>query len=304
MSEQQALSGRTVIVTGAANGMGRVMIRALAAAGARAAAVDLDAAGLDRLADEPVFAGRLRKIAADVSKAEDCRDAVADALAAFGSLDILVNCAGISMAHAAAHKQARIKFFDADADGWRRIIMINCVGAFLMARFAAPAMIARGWGRIINVTTSFDTMLAAGLSAYGASKAALEASCVAWSKDLEGTGVSVNILVPGGPTDTPEFFLPDIRARLRCSIPRSWQHRSYGWRRRNPTASAQAASSPATGTRNSRRPRPPHACACLPRGLPWRRTPLRPAAMRCDTKSIAFTGRARRRPPAQARQTG
>ncbi len=208
MSEQQALSGRTVIVTGAANGMGRVMIRALAAAGARAAAVDLDAAGLDRLADEPVFAGRLRKIAADVSKAEDCRDAVADALAAFGSLDVLVNCAGISMAHAAAHKQARIKFFDADAEGWRRIIMINCVGAFLMARFAVPTMIARGWGRIINVTTSFDTMLAAGLSAYGASKAALEASCVAWSKDLEGTGVSVNILVPGGPTDTPGFFPP------------------------------------------------------------------------------------------------
>jgi 3-oxoacyl-[acyl-carrier protein] reductase len=71
-------------------------------------------------------------------------------------------------------------------------------------------MIARGWGRIINVTTSFDTMIAAGLSAYGAAKAALEASCVAWSKDLEGTGVSVNVLVPGGPTDTPGFFPPDL----------------------------------------------------------------------------------------------
>ncbi len=93
-----------------------------------------------------------------------------------------------------------------DVQGWQRILAINCIGAFLMARFAAGPMIERGWGRIINVTTSFDTMLAAGFSAYGASKAALEASCASWAKDLEGTGVTVNILVPGGPTDTPGFF--------------------------------------------------------------------------------------------------
>ena len=53
-------------------------------------------------------------------------------------------------------------------------------------------------------------MLAAGLSAYGASKAALEASCVTWAKDLDGTGVTVNVLVPGGPTDTPGFFPPGM----------------------------------------------------------------------------------------------
>jgi NAD(P)-dependent dehydrogenase (short-subunit alcohol dehydrogenase family) len=188
--------------------MGRVMARALAAAGAKVAAVDVDAGGLDRLSSESVFAGRLHKVAADVSRALDCRNAVADVLGTFGSLDVLINCAGISMSHAAADGRARVKFFEADADGWQRIVTINCVGAFLMARFAAPAMIERGWGRIINVTTSFDTMLAAGLSAYGASKAALEASCVVWSRDLEGTGVTVNILVPGGPTDTPGFFPP------------------------------------------------------------------------------------------------
>jgi 3-oxoacyl-[acyl-carrier protein] reductase len=101
-------------------------------------------------------------------------------------------------------------FFEADPTGWQRIIATNCIGAFLMARFAAPGMVARGWGRIINVTTSFDTMLAAGLSAYGAAKAALEASCVSWAKDLDGTGVTVNVLVPGGPTDTPGFFPPGM----------------------------------------------------------------------------------------------
>src|SRR5207253_7654247 len=68
-----------------------------------------------------------------------------------------------------------------------------------------------GWPRVQFdgcVATSFDTMLACGLSAYGASKAALEANCVSFAKDLEGTGVTVNILVPGGPTDTPGFFPP------------------------------------------------------------------------------------------------
>jgi NAD(P)-dependent dehydrogenase (short-subunit alcohol dehydrogenase family) len=208
MAAHQLLDGRAAIVTGAASGMGRVMARALAAAGSRVAALDIDTAGLDRLAAEPVFAGKFLAIAADVSKAADCRGAVRRAVETFGALDILINCAGVSMSTAAGDKEARIKFFDADAEGWQRILAINCIGAFLMARFAAEPMIKRGWGRIINVTTSFDTMLAAGLSAYGASKAGLEAMSVAWSKDLEGTGVTVNVLVPGGPTDTPGFFPP------------------------------------------------------------------------------------------------
>jgi len=208
MAQAQILTGRVAIVTGAASGMGRVMGRALAAAGARIAAIDINGAGLDRLAVEPVFGEELVAITADVSKAADCRDAVARVSSALGGPDILINCAGISMSTAAAHKDARIKFFEADPDGWQRIMTINAIGAFLMTRFAAPPMIARAWGRIINVTTSFDTMLAGGLSAYGASKAALEASSVVFAKDLEGTGVTANILVPGGPTDTPGFFPP------------------------------------------------------------------------------------------------
>jgi NAD(P)-dependent dehydrogenase (short-subunit alcohol dehydrogenase family) len=208
MAGQQSLAGRVAVVTGAASGMGRVMARALAAAGAKIAGVDVDAAGLDGLAVEPVFAGTFLKAVADVSKTADCRHTVDQVLETFGALDILINCAGISMSTAAGQQDARIKFFEADPEGWQRILTVNAVGAFLMARFAAQPMIERGWGRIINVTTSFDTMLAAGLSAYGASKAALEASCVSFAKDLEGTGVTVNILVPGGPTDTPGFFPP------------------------------------------------------------------------------------------------
>jgi 3-oxoacyl-[acyl-carrier protein] reductase len=196
MADQQTLNGRVAVVTGAASGMGRVMARALAGAGASVAGVDVDAAGLDRLAAEPVFAGRFLKLTADVSQAAACKSAVQQVVDRLGGLDILINCAGISMSTAAGHKEARIKFHEADPEGWQRIVAVNAIGAFLMARFAAEVMVGRGWGRIINVTTSFDTMMAAGLSAYGASKAALEAGTSSLAKDLEGTGVTVNVLFP------------------------------------------------------------------------------------------------------------
>ena len=216
----------------------------------------------------------------DVSKTVECRRAVQQVMEAFGALDILINCAGVSMSTAAGHSdEARIKFFEADPEGWQRILAINTIGAFLMARFAAEPMIQRGWGRIIHVTTSFDTMLAAGLSAYGASKAALEASCVSFAKDLEGTGVTVNILVPGGPTETPGFFPPGkprppiLLDPEIMAVPVVWL---------DPTASAPAASSHATGIGPCRRPRPRQGRARRLHGLHSRRPRVQPAGTRCS----------------------
>src|SRR5262249_60760617 len=114
MAEAQVLAGRVAVVTGAANGMGRVMACALAAAGAKIAALDVDAAGLDRLGAEALFAGKLLSAVADVSKIADCRHAVDQVIGTFGALDILINCAGISMSTAAGHKEARIKFWQPD----------------------------------------------------------------------------------------------------------------------------------------------------------------------------------------------
>ncbi|HWM46537.1 MAG TPA: SDR family oxidoreductase [Xanthobacteraceae bacterium] len=201
------LHGRVALVTGAASGMGRVMARALAAADASVAGLDVDTAGLGALAAEREFGGRLLTLTADVSKPSDGARAVEKVVQAFGRLDILVNCAGVSMAPAAPRGQGRAKFFETNPEGFLRILAINMGGAFLMACFAAQEMLRNDWGRIINITTSFDTMLAGGLSGYGAAKAALEASTASWAKDLAGTGVTCNILVPGGPTDTA--FFPD-----------------------------------------------------------------------------------------------
>src|SRR6266849_2846298 len=99
----------------------------------------------------------------------------------------------------------------------RMIIDTNVTGPFLMSRAVAPGMIARGWGRIINISVSRETMQRRGFSPYGPSKAALESLTVIWAQDLAGTGVTVNALLPGGATDTgmvPADIAPQLRKQL------------------------------------------------------------------------------------------
>src|SRR5690606_7677648 len=88
-------------------------------------------------------------------------------------------------------------------DDWQRLMDVNVRGAFLMARAAASHLMAQKWGRIVNVTTSMNTMIRGGNMPYGQSKAALAAATASWAEDLEGTGVTANVLVPGGAADTP-----------------------------------------------------------------------------------------------------
>ena len=80
------------------------------------------------------------------------------------------------------------------------------IGTFQMAKAIAPALVAQGWGRIVNVTTSHTTMVMDGFSPYGPSKALIEAATVVWAKDLANTGVTVNAWCPAAPA-TPAWFL-------------------------------------------------------------------------------------------------
>jgi 3-oxoacyl-[acyl-carrier protein] reductase len=84
-----------------------------------------------------------------------------------------------------------------------------------MARSAASVLIRSGCGRIVNITTSLPTMQRRANSPYGVSKAAIEAETLIWAKDLEGTGVTVNSLIPGGAADT-DFVHAASRAALRA----------------------------------------------------------------------------------------
>ena len=110
---------------------------------------------------------------------EDCARAVAETEAAFGHLDVVVNNAGKSQRY---HGERGAPFWETEAEGFRLVIETNVVGPYLMARAAVPAMIERGWGRVINITKSFDSMHEAHTGAYGPSKAALEAASLSWAE--------------------------------------------------------------------------------------------------------------------------
>ncbi|MDE0058082.1 MAG: SDR family NAD(P)-dependent oxidoreductase [Defluviicoccus sp.] len=204
--QDESLTGRRALVTGGARGLGLAMALGLARAGASVSLVDIDAEALDdarvRLA-AAADATRAMARVADVSDEAAIRSAIAATLDAFGGLDVLVNDAGIGPpANGRSLFSNPEKFWENDLGRWRRTVEVNTMGSHMMAALAVPHMIAGGWGRIVNVTTSLNAMYMAGCGAYGPSKAALEADTAIMAKDLEGTGVTANVLVPGGPADT------------------------------------------------------------------------------------------------------
>ncbi len=200
------LGGRVVLITGGGRGLGRAMALALAAAGARVAITGASATpALSATLDEVRAAGSGAAIAivADVVSDADCARAVAETVAAFGRLDVLVNNAGRGMRLVSeTFTTEPVKFWTIPSETWAAIMDINVDGAFRMARAAMPVFLAQGAGRIVNVSTSDQTMVRTGYSPYGPSKAALEAASRVWAQDAAGTGVTVNVLLPGGATDT------------------------------------------------------------------------------------------------------
>ena len=210
---EYSLDGRIVIVTGAGRGIGRVMTQALSEAGANVIAAahisddfpELEAACAGN-------AGQVHCLAADIRQTEDCDRIIAAAHDTFGGLHGLVNNAGLTFTYIWPDGYSRPEwiehkkfppFYLVDDEKIQNVINTNFVGADRMARRAAPLMVEQGWGRIVNVTTMYPTMTRPGSSPYGPSKAALECASEIWHKDLEGTGVTVNILNPGAGAATP-----------------------------------------------------------------------------------------------------
>ncbi len=197
---------KTAVITGAAGGIGRMLVLAALDAGYRVALLDRDRDGLDRVCAEVVEPNRRNCVLAyptDVAREEDCVEAVKHAAGEFGEISALVNAAGIGMVVIRdSHMVEPVRFDEVSVEHWDHFFAINTKAPFLMAKAVLPYLIESGWGRIINVTTSMDTMHRAGFCPYGPSKAALEAATAIWAQELNGTGVTVNVLTPGGPTDT------------------------------------------------------------------------------------------------------
>jgi len=213
-----SLDGRVVLVTGGGRGLGRSMVLGLAQAGARVIVTAARESGeIERVAAE-ARQGAVVPLIADVTDTESCAYAVGEALRRFGRLDVLINNAGRGMRYVSeTFLTAPTRFWETDPETWRLLIDTNVTGPFLLARAAAPVMMRAGSGRIVNTSASYSTMGRRGFSPYGPSKAALESETLIWAKDLDGSGVTVNAILPGGATLTgmiPDSYSPADRARL------------------------------------------------------------------------------------------
>ena len=223
--QDRPLDGKVAIVTGAGSpiGLGRAMTLAFVRAGARVAMLDVDADWLEHTADDVRAASRdgsVLPLVCDVSNPDSAGKAVRQTIATLGGLHVLVNNAGI-MNPSAPGGRSRTPFWDITPDTWSKLVAVNSSGPFHMARAAVPHMLAQGWGRIIGVTTSVDTMYREGMCPYGPSKAAHEALVALMAQELQGTGVTANVLIPGGTTVTnlvPRDFPPGWTAPMEPEV--------------------------------------------------------------------------------------
>jgi NAD(P)-dependent dehydrogenase (short-subunit alcohol dehydrogenase family) len=132
---------------------------------------------------------------ADLGDERELQKIVAGAMQAFGRVDILVNNAGVP-------NPPVQQPLDLSSEDLRRLFEINTFAPFNLIRLVAPGMIARGWGRIVLISTSLDTMLDPSRVAYGMTKASGEAFIAALAASLQSTGVTANVLLPGGAVAT------------------------------------------------------------------------------------------------------
>lgn len=220
-----SLTGRRAIVTGAAQGLGEAIARGLAGLGAQVAVSDVKENSLRNVVND--IAGTygpeyVMAAVCDISDAASTKQFVDDAIGQFGGIDILVNNAGLGCGAVRPDFMSNpVPIWQLDPDEWRRVVEINSIGTFNMSRYALPGMVERGWGRLINVTTTFQTMLAPDFGAYGPSKACIESMTSILARELSETCVTVNVVVPGGPADTeqiPDGMIADRGKLLRPNV--------------------------------------------------------------------------------------
>jgi NAD(P)-dependent dehydrogenase (short-subunit alcohol dehydrogenase family) len=185
-----SLDGRVAVVTGGSSGIGAEMARALALGGARVVLVARDAERLGAAAEKLRADGAagVAWVAADLALRDEVSRAAEEAAGVFGRPDILVNCAGVNL---------RPPLGSLSVEDWDLTMAVNLTAPFLLGQRFGPLMAARGWGRIINVTSQQAQRAFANSGGYGASKGALASLTRSQSEAWASSGVCCNSVCPG-----------------------------------------------------------------------------------------------------------
>ncbi len=183
------LTGQVAVVTGASRGLGQYFARALGRAGARLVLTSRHAPDCEPFVQELAAKGiEARAVELDVRSRESIEAFGAAAESAFGKVDILVNNAGCNV---------RKPALDVTWDDWNLVLDTNLRGAFFVAQAIARGMVARGYGRIINISSVTSVFGYAGLAPYGASRGGIRQLTMSLADDWSPHGVTVNALAPG-----------------------------------------------------------------------------------------------------------
>ena len=207
------LSGRTALVTGASQGIGRACALRLAKCGAAGVAlVARNQEKLEEVAREIAPSGARTLVArADMENEEEIKAAFRAVLGQFGKIDILVNNAGIT------RDQLIMRMKRTD---WDRVLQTNLTSAYLCTQQAIPSMLKQRWGRIINITSVFGQMGQVGQANYVSSKAGLIGFTMAVARELGSRNITSNAVAPGFiETAMTSAFSPELREKALAMIP-------------------------------------------------------------------------------------